>query len=71
MSDATDGEEGCASRVVTLCCTFVKGNDCVAKDEMGCGGGLKAKKYLTVSFSMIALTPWVGVPSNVSMDDSR
>jgi len=37
MSDATDGEEGCASRVVTLCCTFWKGNDCAAKDEIGIG----------------------------------
>jgi len=32
MSDATVGEEGCASRVVTLCCTFWKGNDCTAND---------------------------------------
>ncbi len=37
MSDATDGEEGCASRVVTLCCTFWKGSDCVAKDVIRIG----------------------------------
>jgi len=56
MSDATDGEEGCASRVVTLCCTFWKGNDCVvAKDEIrigvcacacACGWDLKVEKKI-------------------------
>lgn len=25
--------EGCASRVVTLCCTFWKGSDCAGKNE--------------------------------------
>ena len=28
-------------------------------------------KGFTVSFSMMALTPWMGVPSKVSMDPSR
>jgi hypothetical protein len=52
MSDATDVEEGCASRVVTLCCTFWKGNDCVAKGDIKIGwseacasGRLKGEKY--------------------------
>jgi hypothetical protein len=49
MSDATDGEDGCASSVVTLCCTFWKGNDCAARDEirivMYAMGGLKDEKY--------------------------
>jgi hypothetical protein len=75
MSDATDEEEGCASRVVTLCCTFWKGNDCVAKDENRIGvrhaARSKGGKIFTVSFSMIAFTPWIGVPSNVSIDASR
>ena len=75
ISDATDGEEGCASRVVTLCSTFWKGNDCVAKDEnrIGVRHAVRSKgeTIFTVSFSIIAFTPWIGAPSNVSIDVSR
>jgi hypothetical protein len=33
--------------------------------------GYKPEKTFTVSFSMIEAPPWIGLPSNVSIDESR
>jgi hypothetical protein len=76
MSDATVGEEGCASRVVTLCCTFWKGNDCTAngvrvRSVRATELFREGMEMLTASFSMTAAVPWICVPSKVSIDASR
>ena len=71
MSDATDGEDGCTSSVVTLCSTLLKGSDYNFFFGLSVIVPGLSPSTRTVSFSIMFFVPWSGVPSKVSMDVSR
>ena len=68
MRDVWPGEDGCASRVVTLCTTFWKGSPCI----WASGSPRRRLRCIhTTSFSVIAAPPMICEPSKVSIDCGR
>lgn len=65
---ATVPEDGCASFVVTLCCTFSNGSDWRGRVSHGCAA---KGESTTASLATIASAPAIWSPSKVSMELPR